>query len=266
VIGAALRRLLMEPRVRDLDLDSPESAVAHRAVLQEKTMLRELFESFYRDFRAMDQRYFGSATGRRLEIGSGASFMAQIFPDVITSDVKRLPFVDCVARAEQLPFPASSLRAVYAINVFHHFPQPRAFLRELSRVLSPGGGAVLIEPYYGPAARLLFKSLHQTEGFDPAGPWDTPAQSGPMSNANQALSYIVFKRDRRIFEQEFPGLILEVDRPHTHLLYLLSGGVNFRQLVPDGLTPLIKLAERVLAPLNPLLALQHTIVLRKRSP
>ena len=124
----------------------------------------------------------------------------------------------------------------------------------------------MIEPYYGPFARMLFKRLHASEGFDMAVPrWETEQTLGAMSNANQALSYIVFTRDRETLRREFPQLEVPLDRPHTHLSYILSGGLNFRQLVPNWAAPGVELAERLLSPLNRLLAIQHTIVLRKKT-
>lgn len=260
-----LRRWLIEPGVRGVDADSAEFTAAHRRVLQTKFMLRQLFEKFYHECRAMDIHYFGDCPGTRLEIGSGSSFIKEVYPDVITSDIKQLPFVDCVLRAEQMPFPDNSLRAIYAINVFHHIPDPRAFFRELLRTLHPGGGVIFIEPYYGALARQLFRRMHASEGFDiTARNWEALSGAGPMSQANQALSYMVFKRDLTQFEREYPGLELMMDRPHTHLSYLVSGGVNFRQLVPDSLVPLVMLAERLLNPFVLWLALQHTIVLCKK--
>lgn len=261
-----LRDALKEPAIRGLDPDSPAFTAAHRDVLRNKMLVRRLFGGFYRACRRADVRYFGDAPGVRIEIGSGSSFLKEIYPDVLTSDIKLLPFVDLAARAEHLPFRDDSVRAIYGINVFHHLPEPRAFLREMTRVLRPGGGVVLIDPYYGLLARFLFTRLTATEGFDVHAPrWENDGIGGPMSNANQALSYIVFTRDRQTFEREFPRLEVVLDRPHTHLLYLLSGGVNFRQLVPDWCGGPLVFAERALAPLDRLLALQHTIVLRKRS-
>jgi SAM-dependent methyltransferase len=258
---ARLRSWLTDPRARNLDVDSADFSLAHREVLKSKPLVRELFMHFYRRCRALDDRHF-RGTGARLEIGSGSGFMGDVYPDVITSDVKHLPFVRLVARGEQLPFANASLRAIYGINTFHHFPDPRAFLREATRVLAPGGGIVLIEPYHGPAARALFSNLHASEYFDTRGEWTTAA-TGPFSNANQALSYIVFDRDRAMFEREFPRLRIVSDEPHTHLSYLLSGGVNFRQLVPSALGGLIRRTETLLSPLDRFLALQHTLVLQK---
>jgi SAM-dependent methyltransferase len=259
------RAWLTEPLVRDLDPDSTDFTTAHREVLRKKPMLRRLFEGFYRDCRAMDERHFAVATGLRLEIGSGSSFLKELYPDVWTSDLKPLPFVDFVAQGEHLPVAPGSVRAIYAMNVFHHLPKPRDFFRDLCRVLTPGGGVVMIEPAYSPVARFLFKRLHASEGYDPnIASWDIAGNSGAMSNANQALSYVVLRRDRRQFESEFPDLEVVVDRPHTPLLYLVSGGVNFRQLLPSFCTGLVVGLEWLLQPLNPLFGIQHTVVLRKR--
>jgi hypothetical protein len=79
------------------------------------------------------------------------------------------------------------------------------------------------------------------------------------------LSYIVFRRDHDEFCRQFPELELVLGRPHTHLMYFVSGGVNFRQLAPDLVTPLVLATERALSPLNRWIALQHTLVLRRRS-
>jgi SAM-dependent methyltransferase len=267
-VVARLRQALAEPQLRGLDVDTPEFAAAHRRILARKAIVRRLFERFYRECRRMDLRHFARCPGRRLEIGSGAGFVHDVYPDVVTSDVKPLPFVDLVCRAERLPVRDASLRAIYAINVFHHLPDPRGFFRAAIRALHPGGGVVLVEPFHGPLARRLFRDLFTSERFDADVPAWEPApdagDTGPMSNANQALSYVVFVRDRTRFAREFPELTLVVDRPHTHLWYVASGGVNFRQLVPTAAIPLLRAAEWALAPLAPWIALQHTIVLRRR--
>jgi SAM-dependent methyltransferase len=259
-----VRDWLTEPMLQGLDPNGADMTVAHRQVLRKKTLLRRVFERFYRECRTLDLRYFGNCPGVRIEIGSGAGFIKDVFPDMLTSDIKLLPFVDLVTRTEHLPFADHSVRALYALNVFHHLPDPRAFLHELMRVLHPGGGAVLLEPYYGPVAQWFFKRLHALEGFDMhILDWKTAHNTGPMTHANQALSYVVFTRDRDMLHQEFPHLEVVLDRPHTQVSYLLSGGVNFRQLIPDALTFIAMGADRFLTPLNPVIALQHTVVLRK---
>jgi len=260
-----LRDWLVDPTVASCDVDSQEFSLAHREVVNRKPMLRQLFERFYRECRSLDSLFFEDCPGVRLEIGSGAGILREIYSDVITSDIKFLPFVDVVLSAERLPLADNSVRAIYGVNAFHHLRSPRTFFREILRVLHPGGGVVLIEPFYGPVARWVFPRLHASETFEPeAVRWEASDGRGPFSNANQALSYVVFERDRALFDSEFPQLELVFNRPHTHLLYVFSGGVNFKQLVPDSLTPVVKFAERILSPFNRWLALQQTIVVRKR--
>jgi hypothetical protein len=86
-----------------------------------------------------------------------------------------------------------------------------------------------------------------------------------MYGANQALSYIVFDRDRARFEQELPNLeLVEMFPLGNYLRYLLSGGLNFRQLVPSFTEPVLRVIESALVPARRVLALHHMIVLRRR--
>jgi hypothetical protein len=131
-------------------------------------------------------------------------------------------------------------------------------------VLIPGGGAILLEPYYGPFATFLFKRLFRTEGFDKTYPsWETPVV-GPMNGANQALSYIVFIRDRNKYERNHSSLrVVHQEIAGNYLKYLISGGLNFRQLLPDAFIGVVGLLEKLISPLNRWVALHHIIVIRK---
>ena len=135
---------------------------------------------------------------------------------------------------------------------------------QLERVLAPGGGCVLIEPADGPMAAFLFKRLFASEGYDKGYPhWETPV-TGPMNGANQALSHIVFKRDRDRFEASHPALkIVHMEPCRNYLKYLASGGLNFRQLCPHAAAPLVNGLQWLARPLDRWLALHHVIVLRK---
>ena len=50
------------------------------------------------------------------------------------------------ASAAVLPLRAGLLDAILCTNSFHHYPEPQATLRELRRVLRPGGRLVLVDP------------------------------------------------------------------------------------------------------------------------
>jgi SAM-dependent methyltransferase len=261
-----LRRLLEEPRARGLPVDGAAFTIAQREILRTKPQTRRVFERAYALALALAAEHGRAREGRRFEIGSGAGFLEELAPDIVTSDVKVLPFVDVACAADALPVAAGSLSAIFAFNVFHHLPSPRRFFREMIRVLAPGGVVVLVEPFHGPLARLIFARLFTTEGFDPQAPaWEAAPGAGPMSLANQALSYVVFRRDRALFEREFPELEIVVEKPHAHLAYLASGGVNFRALAPAWGMGAVLLAERMLAPLDGWLSLQQAIVLRRRE-
>jgi len=254
---------LRDPSLDAVDVDGEERLVLHGRMLQRKRMLREVFVEFHHLFHRLDQRFL-KGDGLAIELGAGIAPMRDSYPGVLATDIVYGPHLDRVLNAEAMDMRDRSVRVLYGQNCFHHFPHPDRFFEELERVLQPGGGAILLEPYHGPFAAFLFKRLFRTEGFDKHFPsWETPA-AGPMNGANQALSYIVFKRDRKEFERKHPKLkIVHEERLGNYLKYLLSGGLNFRQLCPDAASPLVGFLQRCLSPLNRWLSLHHVIVLRK---
>lgn len=252
-----------DPRLETIDFDSDELLVIQQKILQDKKMMRGVFEHFYRRCMALDKKFF-SGKGQRLEIGAGVSFFNKLFPDVLITDIKKAGHLDRVIDAQQMDLPDASVRAIYGINCFHHLPEPEKFFRELDRVLVRGGGCILIDPYYGPISEMILTRLFKTETFNKLQTnWNTNSR-GVMVGANQALSYIVFVRDREIFREKFPGLeIAHASTLNNYLEYLISGGLNFKQLLPDFMIPIIKGIEILLTPLAPIFALHHIIVLRK---
>ena len=261
---SSLRERLQEPELAGIAMDGDARVTAHRAILARKRMIRDVFVEFHRLFRARAERHF-DARGIEVEIGAGVAPMRDSYAGVLATDVVFDRRLDCVVDAQRLPFRAEAVRAIYVQNAFHHFPDPERFFGELTRVLAPGGGAVLIAPYYGLLASALYPRLFRDEAFDKrVSDWRLAA-SGPMRGANQAQSYVVFVRDRARFERAFTELEVVEGRPlSSYLRYLASGGLNFRQLVPDWTIPGLRGVEWMLAPLRRVLALHHLIVLRKR--
>jgi len=264
VVEAALRRL-QEPRLVGLDVDTSDLLEVHRQVLAGKPIMRDVFAEFYDRCMEIDRDH-GSGEGLRIEIGAGSSLFAERHPEVLATDIKPHPHLDRVLDAQAMELDAACARAIFGINCFHHLPDPMAFFGELERVLVPGGTCVLIEPYHGPVAGAFYARLFETESFDRTQPtWEDDGRS-IMHGANQALSYIVFERDRALFEQRCPTLEVVVEEPLTNWpRYLLSGGLNFRQLVPTRSAPLLRGLERLLAPASRWLALHHVVALRKRD-
>lgn len=257
--------LLRAPSIESMDVDGIDRLEIHKNILARKPMLREVFTEFHHIFRELDENYF-SAQGLKLELGAGIAPIRDSYPDVLATDVVYGAHLDRILDAENMDLADNSVRVVYGQNCFHHFPHPGKFFNELERVLAPGGGAILLEPYYGSFATFLFKRLFKTEGFDKNFPsWETPV-AGPMNGANQALSYIVFVRDRAAFERKHPTLkIVHQQLCGNYLKYLISGGLNFKQLLPDGMSPLVGFFQLLLSPLNRWIALHHIVLVRKET-
>lgn len=261
----ALRDFLSDPSLKTLDVDGPERMELHEKVLERKGMLREVFIEFHHSFHRLAERFL-KVKGLEIEIGAGIAPMRDSYPDVLATDIVSSDRLDMALNAESMSLDDSSVRAFYGQNCFHHFPHPDHFFTELQRTLKPGGGAILIEPFYGPFAAFLYKRLFKSEGFDmDFKSWETPS-TGPMNGANQALSYIVFVRDRKMFETKYPDLeIVHQEICGNYPRYLISGGLNFRQLLPDLLIPAIKIVEKLLSPLKRVFGLHHIMVIRRKS-
>jgi hypothetical protein len=113
---------------------------------------------------------------------------------------------------------------------------------------------------------LLFKNLFREEAFDKGAPgWRAEEQRRP-DLPNQALTYVVLFRDRPLFERDNPELsVVEVEVMTNFLRYLTSGGVNFRQLLPTALVPVLRGMERSLRPVHSVFGLHHMVVLKRRD-
>jgi len=260
----ALRDFLADPSLKTLDVDGVERLELHKRILERKRMLKDVFVEFHHAFHRLAERHF-KVEGLQVEIGAGIAPMRDTYPGVLATDIVATEHLDMALNAESMSLGDHSVRAFYGQNCFHHFPHPDRFFSELERTLVPGGGAILIEPFHGPLAAFLYKRLFKSEGFDRHFPsWETPS-TGPMNGANQALSYIVFVRDREAFERKYPGLeILHQEICGNYPRYLISGGLNFRQLLPDALIPLMKVVEKLLYPLRRVLGLHHIVVIRSK--
>jgi len=246
------------PETRGIDLDAPESTALHAKIIRRKLFLRRLYQDFYGEFR---RRTADVPPGLSVEIGSGGGGAKEVLPGVKTSDVFFLPGLDLCLHGEQMPFKKDSVSGFLLLNVFHHLKDPFVFLHEVIRCLKPGGKAVMIEPANSAWGRFVYTHLHH-EPFDPAGDWRLTKQ-GPLSSANGALPWIVFCRDQAKFRRHFPSLLMKEMVYHTPFLYLLSGGVSKRQLVPSFSYRFFKGLEFLLKPFSRGLSMFVTIELEK---
>jgi hypothetical protein len=85
-----------------------------------------------------------------------------------------------------------------------------------------------------------------------------------MTGANMALPSNIFIRDRALYDAEFPDLPVDRLRLHTMFLYVLSGGVSMRSVLPGALFAPALAIERLLEPASRALASMMTIELVRR--
>jgi len=93
-------------------------------------------------------KQYGLAGKRILEVGSGRGYLQDIVPDYTGLDISasvatryHKPFV--AASATAMPFADSSFDGIWTIWVLEHIPEPERALREMRRVLKPGGVLLL---------------------------------------------------------------------------------------------------------------------------
>lgn len=223
------------------DLDDPRITEMRRDIIMRKPFLRKLYEEWYGDFK---KKLKSVPPGKFVEIGSGAGFIKEVIPEVITSDIMPLSYSDLTFMAEDMPFADGELSAILMVDVLHHIPESASFFKEAQRTLKKGGKILMTEPANSPWGHFIYTRFHH-EPFEPeAKEWKIPS-TGPLSGANGALPWIIFERDRKRFETEFPNLKIREVKYHTPLRYLLSGGVSLKSLVPGFSFGVLSLFEKL---------------------
>ena len=179
-----------------------------------------------------------------IEVGAGLGLSTLSGHDWIKSDVTGAEPLSLLNCAEALPYKDASLDAIVLKDTWHHIPDIEGFLREAHRVLRPGGVIAVFDPYWSLLGRFVYRFLHQehwgaqsdTWTFHSTTPWDS----------NQALTYLMLKRDRAKFDQRWGAKFSIIEpRPLVGPSYLLSGGVSRRTFVSGRLlAALLRWEER----------------------
>ena len=234
----SIRKFLEHPLTKGIDIDDPLLTQLRKEVIKAKPFLNKIYHEWYS--LLLNQE---SSQKTILELGSGGGFIKEYSNKVITSDVLQIQGIDLVATAHSLPFAENTFDGIILTNVFHHIPQVEKFLLEANRCLNRGGKITMIEPWPNFWSRFMYKYLH-AEPFNEKGSWELSGD-GPLSSANGALPWIVFERDRLIFEQKFPHLTIIKISSLMPLIYLLSGGVGFRNFLPGWSYNFFRLLDRI---------------------
>jgi SAM-dependent methyltransferase len=238
----------------DYPLDSPDRTLHHREIIVRKKFLRKLYEQWYSEFL---REIPGLPNDTLIELGSGGGFLKELEPKMICTDILELPTNDMTFSALDMPFSTNSVGGIFMVDTMHHIPDMEKFLGEVSRVLVKNGKIIMIEPANSLWGRFIYKNFHH-EPFEPEGGWTIP-DAGPLSGANGALPWIVFERDKLKFQEKFPNLKIETIQYRNPLLYLVSGGVSYRQLLPDFMFSIMNNIDSILPKLSKQLSMFQLI-------
>jgi SAM-dependent methyltransferase len=254
--------ILQHPDLKNFAMGSPEWFAAQRAMIDSKPAVKRCYDLWYRQLlEDADNVPAEYRAYPAVEIGSGLSYLRELRPDIIASDITP-GNVDLALDGRSLPFRDGSIRALLLTHVFHHIPDVASFLSEAERVLVPGGVISMVDETHTPFARLFFSVFHPEPYNDGASEWSFPA-GHTMLDSNQALSWIVFFRDRDRLRKIAPGLQLERWNYLPWLSYLLSGGVNLRSFIPRGLAAGFGPIDRMVTALDGAFAIHWRLTVRK---
>lgn len=201
---------------------------------------------------------------RLLEIGSGAGFLREVAPHVITSDCVAGPGIDRVVDACRLEasFAPAALDAIVAFDVFHHLPDVEGFLRGAARVLRPGGRIALVEPWFTPLGQWFYRLLHHEPSVLDPDDW-TLRGEGRLGGANSRLPKSVFGDGLERLRRVAPELRVVKRAPCHKWLYLLSGGLRLNTRVPRAVGDWLLWLDRRTAALDALAGIFAVIVVER---
>ncbi len=173
-----------------------------------------------------------AAVGRQgplLEIGAGPGFFREYAAgqgtDVFSVDIDSGASADVCCDVHALPFVDACFSGVAGVDVLHHIARPAVALREMARVLRPGGRLALVEPWTGVAGWFFYRFVHHEGCYSPADPLGEPfgAAKSPMEG-NARIPKLVLWERREDLSILVPELRLGSIVPFAGLSYLLTGG------------------------------------------
>src|SRR4051812_33471882 len=115
---------LKEPSLLGVQPGSRKFFETQKKLILSRPLLKRAYDDWYR--RLLADAASAPPGGVLLELGSGASYLKELEPSLLTSDV--VPEVaDRVIDARNMPFANGEVRALLLTHVFHHVPDADAF-------------------------------------------------------------------------------------------------------------------------------------------
>jgi len=250
---------------------SPDGYSQHQREIEEthlqwakKPLLREAYHSFHREIAGQMVK----GPGLTVELGSGIGMIKDTIPHCITTDIFPNPYVDRVEDAYQLSFPDGSVDNLILFDVWHHLEYPGSALNEFSRVISPGGRVILLEPAaLSLLGRFVYGLLHHEPIHEPAPmQWTRPENMRPEDlpyYAAQGNAWKLFRRGNlpEAFHRRWH---VRACRYFAALNWLAAGGFRKPQLAPTFLGSTLAGLSRLLEKCPDLFATRMLVVMEPR--
>lgn len=205
---------------------------------EDKKELREAYEKIYREFKSHIQGC------KVLEIGSGMAKSKLFIPNIITSDREPNPWIDRVESAYNINSSNNYWDHIIMLDVWHHIERPIACLKEMNRVLKPGGTLLLIEPDISLLGWLVYGLAHKEpiDYFKRFSLVESPPKTETYYARQSSAHRMFLKREEPNIFKEFE--ITKVLRLPM-ISYVLTGGFSGPNLLKRAKKSIINL-ERVL--------------------
>lgn len=192
-----------------------------------------------------------------LEIGSGSSPLKHFYPEVKTSDIIEMDYLDLVFDCQKIDeireIPPESLDVITMTNVLHHVEKPIDFLRKASRKLRPGGDIILAEPFFSWVSTPIYKYIHHEYCSSDLSEPSLKNPEGPLRSANIILPYLIFFSNkgwdsglRNIYRFSKKEVL-----HYSSLSYFITGGFCIKVPIPTFLYSMILRVDCLLTRLFP---------------
>jgi len=187
--------MLDEPRLSDVTVGSAEWFTIQRNLIEECSLIPDAFRMVRQDAKRRAVRI----CNERADIGTRERIEFRETVRFHRHHIRCRPWhIRPRRRCTEAAVLRQSLRAILLTHVFHHLPSPDKFSQEASRTLAPGGVISMVDIAHTPFA-LLFSNFHPEGHHDSRSSWVLD-ETEPLGGANQAMAWIIFKRDLLILK------------------------------------------------------------------
>ena len=218
--------------------------INYSKIKKKNSILKDFYKNnYYKIIKIIDMNFDKNEKIQVVEIGCGPSFLKEVYPNTLYTDIEKHGNCDLVANALNMPFKEESIDMLFLHNVFHHIPDVEKFLNDANKVLKKGGLIYIIDPHKSFFSKIIYKYFHH-EKFDTLSSWKFNS-ADPQRDSNQALAWIVFERDLDFFKARFKNLEIIEKKYFSFLTYLVSGGFNYKIRIPMFFLKILFIFEKI---------------------